>query len=661
MPRAPDLVHDSKLETTFIAHDTHHVSYKSITSKRQRKVRVDEVWCRKRRIGDGTYGRVWLESCTEGPQAGELRAVKEISKIQANNAETDYTRELEAIMKFSQTKASLRPARHLHFVLFHVLNSRYESSVYIAMEYVEHGDLQKRLTQPYAEIEVQSIASQLLEGLQFMHENGFTHRDLKPSNILVLHPSPDWWVKIGDFGISKRVEEDSTYMRTMIGTIGYLAPEIIGLFPITDDPADQDEKKSYTSAVDIWALGEICFKLITNRPAFSAPRELFNYVTRGYDFPQALLHEANVSKNCVRFIKMAMSPSAANRLSANDGLRCAWMSAEGREEAIGQTRLKEQHEGASSLAYLPTFEATAQWSTLSAVTPLSPMYGAPIADRKGGSRAASPSRMGVDLKKAPPLPSPTELMTNISNVHEKKDKPHISIPDDGTPVTVRTRGHRENRSQTSLLIEYFEGGKSSVRPEGVTTTGHKPSVRVRSTPSKGGRDKNDHIQTTQMSRSARRSSRSKRAHQDPLVPSRSELDIIDSKDTERSHLYAAATEKNSISHHSENDHYQIFETSRPARKSSGSKRAHQDPLVPSRSELDIIDSKDTKSLHLYAAAREPIAPDPKLDDPISPSGDIFKNPKLLESVEDAIRRLILPELESLKREQRQRKMKKLKE
>ena len=56
-----------------------------------------------------------------------------------------------------------------------------DNSVYIAMEYMEHGDLQKRLTRPYPEVEVLSIASQLLEGLQFMHENGFTHRDLKPS------------------------------------------------------------------------------------------------------------------------------------------------------------------------------------------------------------------------------------------------------------------------------------------------------------------------------------------------------------------------------------------------------------------------------------------------------------------------------------------------
>ena len=55
-----------------------------------------------------------------------------------------------------------------------------DSFVYITMEYVEHGDLQKRLGRRFPEPEVQAVALQLIEGLQFMHENGFTHRDLKP-------------------------------------------------------------------------------------------------------------------------------------------------------------------------------------------------------------------------------------------------------------------------------------------------------------------------------------------------------------------------------------------------------------------------------------------------------------------------------------------------
>lgn len=51
------------------------------------------------------------------------------------------------------------------------------------MEYLELGDLLGYLDQrpPLPEAEAQDIASQILEGLDMMHENGFAHRDLKPN------------------------------------------------------------------------------------------------------------------------------------------------------------------------------------------------------------------------------------------------------------------------------------------------------------------------------------------------------------------------------------------------------------------------------------------------------------------------------------------------
>jgi serine/threonine protein kinase len=49
------------------------------------------------------------------------------------------------------------------------------------MEYLPHGDLHKYLSSPLPETDAQHIVSQILEGLDFMHENGFAHRDLKPA------------------------------------------------------------------------------------------------------------------------------------------------------------------------------------------------------------------------------------------------------------------------------------------------------------------------------------------------------------------------------------------------------------------------------------------------------------------------------------------------
>lgn len=49
------------------------------------------------------------------------------------------------------------------------------------MEYARHQDLQKHLTKSFTESEAGLIASQIAEGLRFMHDNKYAHRDLKPA------------------------------------------------------------------------------------------------------------------------------------------------------------------------------------------------------------------------------------------------------------------------------------------------------------------------------------------------------------------------------------------------------------------------------------------------------------------------------------------------
>ncbi|KAK4241022.1 hypothetical protein C8A03DRAFT_30864 [Achaetomium macrosporum] len=167
--------------------------------------------------------------------------------------------------------------------------------------------------------------------------------------------------------------------------------------------------------------------------------------------------------------------------------------------------------------------------------------------------------MGVEGKKrsAPPLPAPTEtnstlLTTPPSDVGTElsksgDEKSSYSLPDDGTPVTIKT-GHRASRSQTSLLIEYFEGGKAS-SASGATEQ-RKPSVRVRLTPSskhksKGGSDR-DRIQITQTK--SRKTSLSRRSVP-ASGPTRSEVEGLSavSGDMEDAGSYASATEESTVS------------------------------------------------------------------------------------------------------------------
>ncbi|KAB5554516.1 hypothetical protein GE09DRAFT_130956 [Coniochaeta sp. 2T2.1] len=174
--------------------------------------------------------------------------------------------------------------------------------------------------------------------------------------------------------------------------------------------------------------------------------------------------------------------------------------------------------------------------------------------------------MGVESKKhsaVPPLPAPTESESTVESTtptatelaidlsKPPETKSSYSLPEDGTPVTIKTRGHKHQKSQTSLLIEYFEGGKSG--SGGGTSDQRKPSVRVRLTPSKGSRKSGsdrDHIQITETK--TRKASLSRRRTTSPLGAARLDREAVstlsnDLEDAKSLSSYASATEESNVS------------------------------------------------------------------------------------------------------------------
>lgn len=76
-----------------------------------------------------------------------------------------------------------------------------------------------------------SICIQICEGLEMFHKNGFVHRDLKPDNIMISSCTGDIpQIKIIDFGGAKAVDIRSLSDTTVVGTLGYQAPETISSF-----------------------------------------------------------------------------------------------------------------------------------------------------------------------------------------------------------------------------------------------------------------------------------------------------------------------------------------------------------------------------------------------------------------------------------------------
>ncbi|KAG1794435.1 uncharacterized protein HD556DRAFT_1370351 [Suillus plorans] len=114
------------------------------------------------------------------------------------------------------------------------------------------------------------VAEQLFEAVDFMHQHGVAHLDLKPPNILL--PADGGRLSIIDFNRYVRVKGTETMFRGIVGTIGYLAPEVAagqGLY----------------SAIraDLWSCGktldELCYMCSPSRDRnalLEIARELMN-------------------------------------------------------------------------------------------------------------------------------------------------------------------------------------------------------------------------------------------------------------------------------------------------------------------------------------------------------------------------------------------------
>ncbi len=195
------------------------------------------------KIGAGGMGEVYL---AEDSDLGRRVALKFLPDYMRNDerAKARFRREARAAARLN----------HPNIVTIHDV-SDYNGCPYIAMEYVEGDTLADRIEQaPLDPEETTGIVIQVARGLRAAHEQGVVHRDIKPGNICICR---DGLVKILDFGLAHIVGSESlTGSNIVIGTVGYNSPEQI-------KGEDVDER------TDVWSLGVLIYKMLTNRLPFS--------------------------------------------------------------------------------------------------------------------------------------------------------------------------------------------------------------------------------------------------------------------------------------------------------------------------------------------------------------------------------------------------------
>jgi serine/threonine protein kinase len=122
---------------------------------------------------------------------------------------------------------------------------------YIAMEYLEGGDLQSRIGAGLSPDDAPTIAAAVADALHYAHGKGLVHRDVKPANILF---RGDGRPVLGDFGIAKQVGADLGLTSTglLLGSPHYMSPEQVH--------GDELDGRS-----DVYGLGVILFEMLAGR------------------------------------------------------------------------------------------------------------------------------------------------------------------------------------------------------------------------------------------------------------------------------------------------------------------------------------------------------------------------------------------------------------
>ncbi|NXO81494.1 NEK11 kinase, partial [Sitta europaea] len=225
---------------------------KHVTVARFNSACSDAVIARRytiqRKLGNGSFGSVYLVNDRKAKQGEELKVLKEIS---VGNLKPNETVEanLEAQL--------LSKLDHPAIVKFYASFVERDSFCIIT-EYCEGGDLDFKIQEykdsgkMFTQSQVIEWFIQLLLGVNYMHERRILHRDLKAKNIFL----KENLLKIGDFGVSCLLMGSCDLATTFTGTPYYMSPEVL-------------KHQGYNTKSDIWSLGCILYEMCCMNHAYT--------------------------------------------------------------------------------------------------------------------------------------------------------------------------------------------------------------------------------------------------------------------------------------------------------------------------------------------------------------------------------------------------------
>jgi calcium-dependent protein kinase len=252
-------------------------------------------------LGSGSYGIV--KTCLH-KTTGQERAVKIIEKSKVKN-----------MAQFRTEVKILQTLDHPNVVkMFEFFED--DINIYLILEKLDGGELFDRVIEKefFSEKEAAVLIKQILQAINYCHNNGVCHRDLKPENFIFATKNDDADVKIIDFGLSKIFDPTTqgyALMKTGCGTPYYISPEVL--------------THNYNHMCDMWSAGCILYVLLCGYPPFFGEddREIIEAVRVGeFDYDGEEWEDVSIeAKDLIS--RLICKPEI--RLTAAESLKHPWV------------------------------------------------------------------------------------------------------------------------------------------------------------------------------------------------------------------------------------------------------------------------------------------------------------------------------------------------
>jgi len=267
------------------------------------KTSFDQIYERGQKLGYGAFATVFV---------GTHRPTKQKYAIKQVDRSKMFWGERDALKDEIKNLQLVRAGPNI-VQLYEVFEEK--EFCYLVTELMSGGELFDRIIEKktFSEKEARTCCRCILSALEYMHARRVAHRDLKPENLLLADPKLLLPVKLADFGFAKTVEKKNG-CRTLCGTPGYLAPEILERWP------------SYDVKCDVWSVGVILFLLLGGYLPFDDEDEdkVFDRTRNGqYDFRPQFWR--NISSGAKDLVTRCLTINPNKRVDATEALNHEWM------------------------------------------------------------------------------------------------------------------------------------------------------------------------------------------------------------------------------------------------------------------------------------------------------------------------------------------------